>query len=102
MQSQLERLPPETIQNEGGRYTMWLMLPGPDGLVHDDTDFRTPLARITCPTCVKTIADTRTRRRQEAFHQTHDPKEIAIHTRRVANAYTRLAEIEENLKPKPR
>ena len=75
---------------------MKLMLPDPDGLVHDDTDFRTPLVRITCPTCVKTIADTRARR-QEAFHQTHDPKEIAIHTRRVAEAYTRLAEIEESL-----
>ena len=68
MQSQLERLPAETIHNEGGRYTMWLMLPGTDGLVHDDTDFRTPLARITCPTCVTRIADTRARRRQEAFH----------------------------------
>ena len=74
-----------------------LMVPGEDGFVHEDDDFRTPLARITCPTCVNRIAWSRTKKRDEALGKGNGPKEIARHTRLIAGAYTRLAEIEENL-----
>ena len=45
-----------------------VILTGPcaDGFIHDD-DFRTPLQRITCPTCVGRIAQSRTKRRRDAF-----------------------------------
>ena len=39
----------------------------------------------------------RTRHRQDAFGKNEGPKEIAKHTRLIAEAYARLAEIEENL-----
>ena len=90
-----------------------IVVAGEDGFVHDDDDFRTPLARITCPTCVNRIARSRTKKREEALGKGNGPKEIARHTRLIAGAYTRLiagaytrliagaytrlAEIEENL-----
>ena len=73
------------------------MVPGGDGCVHEDDDFRTPLARITCPTCVDRIARSRTKKREEALGRGNGPKEMARHTRLIAEAYARLAEIEENL-----
>ena len=74
-----------------------LMVAGEDGFVHEDDDFRTPLARITCPTCVDRIARSRTKKREEALGKGNGPKEMARHTRLIAEAYARLAEIEENL-----
>lgn len=65
--------------------------------MHDDFDFRTPLGRITCPTCVERFARKRARAREDAFDEYNGPREIARHTRLVAEAYARLAEIEENL-----
>ena len=59
--------------------------------------FRTPLHRITCPTCVERFARKRAQTREEAFGEHNGPKAIARHTRLVAEAYTRLAEIEEDL-----
>lgn len=75
-----------------------LIVPDEDGEVHEDFDDRTPLNRITCPTCVERIAHKRVERREEALGNNLGPREIARHTRRVAEALTRLAEIEENLR----
>ena len=80
------------------RYRLELMAPGEDGYVHDDYDFRTPLHRITCPTCVERIAKSRIKEREDAFGKNSGPQEIAKHTRLVAEAYARLADIEENLR----
>ena len=80
------------------RYRLELMAPGEDGYVHDDYDFRTPLHRITCPTCVERIAKSRIKKREDAFGKNSGPQEIAKHTRLVAEAYARLADIEENLR----
>ena len=98
MRETLDRLPDGTVSRNGDRYTLELLVPAADGFVHDDDDFRTPLHRITCPTCVKRIAESRTEERRRAFSHGNGPREIARHTRLVAEAYTRLAEIEEDLK----
>ena len=98
LSAELDKWPPSVVSRSGDRCTMELMAPGDDGFIHDDDDFRTPLERITCPTCVERFAQSRTRRRQDAFGKNEGPKEIAKHTRLIAEAYTRLAEIEENLK----
>ena len=74
-----------------------IVVAGEDGFVHDDDDFRTPLARITCPTRVDRTARSRTKKREEALGKGNGPKEMARHTRLIAEAYARLAEIEENL-----
>ena len=84
------------VSREGDRYTMQLIVPDENGLIHDD-DFRTPLHRITCTTCVSRIAESRTRRRADALVKVEGPKAIAVHSRLIAEAYTRLAEIEEAL-----
>ena len=73
------------------------MVPAGDGFVHEDDDFRTPLARITCPACVDRTARSRTKKRDEALGKGNGPKEMAGHTRLIAGAHARLAEIEENL-----
>ena len=98
MRETLERLPDGTVSRNGDRYTLELLVPTEGGFVHDDDDFRTPLHRITCPTCVRRIAESRTEERRRAFGHGNGPREIASHTRLVAEAYTRLADIEENLK----
>ena len=67
-----------------------------DGFIHDD-DFRTPLQQLTCPTCVGRIAESRTKRRRDAFGKHEEPRAIAAHSRLVAQAYTRSAEAEETL-----
>ena len=94
----LDRWPARLVVREGGQYTLQLIYPGDDGFIHEDYDFRTPLRKITCPTCVDNIAKKRTRTREDAFGKDSGPKEIAKHSRLIAEAYTRLAEIEENLK----
>ena len=98
MRETLERLLESETTRNGDRYTLELLVPTEGGFVHDDDDFRTPLHRVTCPTCVRRVAESRTEERRRAFGHGNGPREIARHTRLVAEAYTRLAEIEEDLK----
>ena len=97
LSAELDKRPPSMISRSGDSCTMKLITPGDDGFIHDDNDFRTPLERVTCPTCVERFARSRTAHRQDAFGKNEGPKEIAKHSRLIAEAYTRLAEIEENL-----
>ena len=97
LSAELDKWPPSIVPRTGDRRTMELITQADDGLIHDDDDFRTPLERITCPTCVERFARSRTKRRQDAFGKGQGPKEIAKHSRLIAEAYARLAEIEENL-----
>ena len=90
----------ERIGNdEPARWVLTLMLPGEDGLIHEDEDDRTPLDRITCPTCVQRIAESRTRRRQQTGPE--GPRGMAQHSQRIAEAYARLAETERELALRP-
>ena len=93
----LDKWPEALIAKAGDSYRLQLIHPAEDGLIHDDYDFRTPLDRITCPACVDRIARKRTEKREDSFDEKNGPKEIARYTRLIAEAYTRLAEIEENL-----
>ena len=97
LSAELDKWPPSIVSRAGDRCAMELITPGDDGFIHDDDDFRTPLERITCPTCVERFTKSRTKQRQDAFGKREGPKEIAKHSRLVAEAYARLAEIEENL-----
>ena len=97
VRQQLDGWPESERSGTGGRYRLQLIYEAKDGLVHDDDDFRTPLDRITCPTCVERFTRERARQREEAFGKGNGPREIARYTRLVAEAWTRLAEIEENL-----
>lgn len=97
VRNRLEKWPEHIRARTGDRYRLQLIYEAEDGLVHDDFDFRTPLHRITCPTCVERFARKRTRAREDAFDEYNGPREIAGHTRLVAEAYIRLAEIEEDL-----
>ena len=97
LRGQLEKWFPEAVSRTGERYRLELLIPGSDGYIHDDDDFRTPLHRLTCPTCVRRIAESRTQARQEAMAKRPGPRAIAEHSRRIAEAYARLAEIEETL-----
>jgi hypothetical protein len=98
MRETLDRSGASTVSRTGDRYRLELMAAAEDGYIHDDDDFRTPLHRITCPTCVERIAKRRTKKREAAFGEGNGPQEIARHTRLVAEAYARLADIEENLR----
>ena len=97
LRAELDKWPASMVSRTGDRYAIELITPAKDGLIHDDYDFRTPLQRITCPTCVERFAKSRSRRREEAFGKGEGPKEIAKHSQLIAEAYVRLAEIEENL-----
>ena len=97
LRGQLDKWRPASVSRTGERYSLELLTPGDDGFIHDDDDFRTPLHRLTCPTCVRRIAESRTRARQEAMGKRPGPRAIAEHSRLIAEAYARLAEIEENL-----
>ena len=66
-----------------------LIVPAEDGFVHEDDDFRTPLARITRPARVDRTARSRTKKRAETFNRENGPGETA--------GRPRLAEMEENL-----
>ena len=90
LRTQLDKWPPSTVSRTGDRYTIELITIAED-------DFRTPLQRITCPTCVGCIAESRTKRRRDAFGKHEGPRAIAAHSRLVAQAYTRSAEVEEAL-----
>ena len=97
MRAELDKRAASEVSREGDLYTIELIVPGEDGYIHDDDDFRTPLQRITCPTCVSRIAESRTQRRLDARIKREGPKAIAAHSRLIAEAYTRLAETEEAL-----
>ncbi len=71
---QLQRRPQSIAAKTGDRYTIQLIAPAADGLIHDDFDFHTPLRKITCPTCVERIAESRTRARREAFRTKATPQ----------------------------
>ena len=98
MREALDRCMASTASQTGDRYRLGLMAPAEDGFVHDDEDFRTPLHRITCPTCLERTATRRTKNREDAFGKGNGPKEIARHSRLVAEAFAHLADIEENLR----
>ena len=74
-----------------------LIAPADDGLIQGDNDLRTPLRKITCPTCVEATLQSRTRRRLDAFRKREGARKMAAHSRLIAEAYARLAETEENL-----
>ena len=67
LRAELDRWTPSTVSRSGDRYQLDIVVPGEDGFVHEDDDFRTPLARITCPTCVDRTARSRTKKREEAL-----------------------------------
>ena len=85
------------VQQEADRYVINLLSPAPDGLVHDDDDDRTPLRHVTCTTCVYRFAQSRQWKRDEVKGKRPGPAAVAVETRRVAEAWLRLAEIEELL-----
>lgn len=97
LRNRLMQYPSSMLTIDGDTCTIGVIFPADDGLIHDDYDDRTPLPRITCPTCAERMAETRSSLRQQAISKNLGPQEIAKHTRRVAEAYTRLAEIEETL-----
>ena len=89
------------LSRDGDRYVWELIVPDENGEVHDDWDFRTPMHRISCPTCVSRIAENRLKRRSEVYGLNPDQsarvqwvKDVAEHSRLVGEAYLRLAEIE--------
>ena len=85
------------LEQDGNIYRLKLICPAEDGLIHEDFDDRTPLDRITCPTCVERLAKKRAEAREGAFSDRNGPREIAVYTQRVAEAWLRLAEIENQL-----
>ena len=101
LREQLESWPTATLSEDGDQYIIELIAPAADGLIHEDFDLRTPLSRITCPTCVERIAESRTRARREAFRTKATPQQISALTHLIAEAYTRLAQIEESLRLPP-
>ena len=98
---QLQRRPQSIVAKTGDRYTIQVIAPTADGLIHDDFHFRTPLGRITCPTCVERIAEGRTRARREAFNIRAIPQQISSLSHPVAEAYTRLGQLEASLNVPP-
>ncbi len=97
LRAELERWPSSMVSKSGDRYKVELITTAKDGRVHEDDDFRTTMYRITCATCVERIARSRIKRREDALGKSRGPREIARHSRLIAEAYTRLAEIEENM-----
>ena len=69
VRNRLDRWPEHISSRTGDRYRLQLIYEAEDGLVHDDFDFRTPLHRITCPTCVEGFARKRTKAREDAFDE---------------------------------
>ena len=64
VRAELDGWPASMVSNAGDRCRLDLMAPAEDGFVHHDDDFRTPPRKITRPTCVDRIAQSRTRKRQ--------------------------------------
>ena len=80
----LARWPASMISKDNDKYTIQLIAPAADGLTHDDLDFRTPLGKITCPTCVQRIAESWTRALLEAFNTRATPHLISALTHLIA------------------
>ena len=97
MLSELERWPESMVSRNGERCEIKFVEQDHEGLIHDDRDCRTPLTRINCPTCVERIIHARTRKREESLGKNEGPGAVAQHSRRIAEGYTRLAEVEEEL-----
>ena len=101
LRDQLERWPASMISQAGDRYTIQLIPPAADGLLHDDFDFRTPRGKITCPTSVERVAEGRTKARREAFKTKATPQQSSPLSHLVAEAYTRLDQLEASLNVPP-
>ena len=86
----------QDVKEDGDSFLIQLIDPSEEE-VHEDFDNRTPLHRITCPTCVERIARSRTRDRTQAISNKADSSAIAHASWRIAAAYHRLAEIEDAL-----
>ena len=43
LRTELEKWPPSIVSSDGDRYTLLLITPADDGLIHEDFYFRTPL-----------------------------------------------------------
>ena len=86
----------QDVMEDGDSFLIQLIDPSEEE-VHEDFDNRTPLHRITCPTCVERIARSRTRDRTQAISNKADSSAIARASWRIAAAYQRLAEIEDAL-----
>ena len=86
-------------RHEDGGTVMELIVPAQDGEVHDDYDRRTPVSQITCCTCLTRIAEGRVMDRAEAMAKgkTHRARSAAQHARRIAEAYQRLADVEDTI-----
>ena len=84
------------VQQEDDRYVINLLCPSSNGLVHDDDDQR-PLRHITCTTCVYRFTQFREQKRDEVMEEGLGAAAAAVETRRVAEAWFRLAETEELL-----
>ena len=67
IRERLARWPENLITETDTGYIIDLIVPDGEGEVHEDLDDRTPLPRITCPTCVERIAHKRIERREDAF-----------------------------------
>ena len=76
--------PPSTVSRAGGRRVIRLIAPADDGLIQGDNDLRTPLRKITCPTCVEATLQSRTRRRLDAFRKREGARKMAAHSRLIA------------------
>ena len=87
LRAALDRWPPSTVSRAGGRRVIQLIAPADDGLIQGDNDFRTPLRKITCPTCVEATLQSRTRRRLDAFRKREGARKMAAHSRLIAEAY---------------
>ena len=101
LREQLQRRTQSIVAKTGDRYTIQLIPPATDGLLHDDFDFRTPLGKITCPTSVERVAESRTKARREAFKTRATPQQTAPLSHLVAEAYTRLGQLEASLNVPP-
>ena len=69
----LSTRPGDIVTETDTSYIIDLIVPDEDGDVHEDFDDRTPLHRITCPTCVERIAHKRTEKRRTPSATTWGP-----------------------------
>ena len=96
LRAHLDRWPAASVSKDGNAYTIALIALSDDGLTHDSFDSTTPLGRIDCLICVQRAIQSRTRARHEASIAKAPPQHLASLTHLVAEAYTRLAQIEES------
>ena len=88
---------PSTVSCTGATLTIDLIPPTQDGLNHEGHNARITLQRISCPTCVERIVESRTRARREAYETKATPQQISALTHLIAGAYDHLARTEESL-----